>query len=87
MRAVAGGEGQWEWFIVNDFLVQQVPVEDALDFSSRWRVPCILLYRDESSARECSSASLQFISSSTQTTRLIVAWAFLQWRRGTTGAA
>lgn len=46
----AGAEAPWQWFILNDFLVEPTIVEDALGFLPSWKEPCVLLYRARDSA-------------------------------------
>lgn len=49
---VPGADPSWQWFILNDFLVEPTIVEDALGFLPSWKEPCVLLYRARDSAAQ-----------------------------------
>lgn len=54
-----GTDPEWQWYIVNDFLVEATILEDALGFLPTWKEPCILLYRDRTSTAAAHAAWLE----------------------------
>lgn len=54
-----GGREEWQWYILNDFLVAPTILEDALGFLPTWKEPCILLYRDRETSPAAHAAWLE----------------------------
>lgn len=58
-------EEAWQWYILNDFLVEPTIVEDALGFLPAWKEPCVLLYRDRNSAAEACAHWARLLEAAT----------------------
>lgn len=56
-HAVAVIKVEDEWYLFNDFLVTSICENEALDFSSTWKRPCLLMYSNFGSA---NAAKAQF---------------------------
>ena len=44
-HAATTAPGESQWYLFNDFTVEQISSEEALTFNAAWKMPAVLLYQ------------------------------------------